>query len=475
MKRCVIRLGPCVTMLIVTLLVSTAMPLRAADEEALSTRVDRIARPYIDSGLVVGLTIGLVDSTGSQVFSYGKRATDDDRTPDSLTIYEIGSITKVFTSLSLADMSSEEMLPEHVAGHGSLDLDTPVQMLLPDTIAIPRYKETEITLLDLATHTSGLPRMPGNFRPMSFTNPYADYSPADLYDFFAGHTLASKPGSSYEYSNVGAGLLGHALARHADTSYEVLIVTRICKPIGMADTRVSLSAGQAERLAPGHDAEGNRVSNWDFLVLAGAGALRSNVRDMLMFLRANFRLTDSPLKVAIETTHVPRRDIDETEARIAMGWHVGADGTLWHNGQTGGYHSFIAFRKDLGIGVVVLSNSAVMAIDSLGDQLMKLLAEQPVQSSSVRIPIKLLPLALERYVGKYRFASGAIIEVARQDEGLIVHPPGQPQARLYAESETSFFLRVADATVTFQIGEDDEVTRLTWTQGWRRQIAEKVE
>src|SRR5208283_4407870 len=123
---------------------------------------------------------------------------NDKRALDGDTVFEIGSITKVFTALLLADM----------AQRGEVALTDPVSKYLPKGVKMPGRNGHAIMLQDLATHTSGLPRLPSNMKPKDFMNPYADYTPELLYQFLSSYELPRDPGSKWEYSNLGAGLLG---------------------------------------------------------------------------------------------------------------------------------------------------------------------------------------------------------------------------------------------------------------------------
>jgi D-alanyl-D-alanine-carboxypeptidase/D-alanyl-D-alanine-endopeptidase len=339
----------------------------------LKPKVDALAQPLVERGVLVGVVIGIVDGNNTQTFGYGKVSRRSKRTPDGKTVFEIGSITKLFTGLLLADMAQRKLVR----------LEEPVAGLLPRCVTVPQREGRTITLLDLATHTSGLPRLPGNLEPLILKkpgNPYADYTVRQLYQFLSKYSLTRKPGARYEYSNLGMGLLGHALARRAGTSYESLVVRRICLPLGMQETRIQLSEELRSRLAQGYDNHGDPAANWDMPALAGAGALRSTADDLLKFLRANMGLGPCPLAAAIDATHRPRHQIDKSGAEIAIGWHIRAgEEILWHSGETGGYHSFIAFRRGRKIGVVVLSNSAVGIVDQIGLRLMKLLAGESVE------------------------------------------------------------------------------------------------
>src|SRR5947209_4284392 len=179
----------------------------------------------------VGIVVGIIGPQGSKIYSYGRLAADSKAVPDGDTVFEIGSVTKVFTSLLLADMVQR----------GEVALTDPVSKYLPADVKMPERGGKKITLIDLATHTSGLPGMPNNFHSKDPGNPYADYTVPQLYEFLATVELTRDIGSQYEYSNLGGGLLGHALARRARTDYETLVRTRILEPLGMKSTAITLS------------------------------------------------------------------------------------------------------------------------------------------------------------------------------------------------------------------------------------------
>ena len=306
----------------------------------------------------VGIVVATISPVRRTLAAYGSVAKDRPRTPDENTLFEIGSITKVFTSLILADMVER----------GEVTLDTPVGRLLPDSVKVPSRNGKQITLLDLSMQVSGLPRMPTNFRPADFANPYADYDSARLYEYLSGYTLARDVGEKYEYSNVGVGLLGNALARKAGMSYEALVRSRVLEPLGMKDTTVTLSAAQKERLASGYSASLVPVKNWDLDALAGAGALRSTAADMLKFLAAHLEIDDSLLKPAMRRMRSQRRSTGTPGIDILMGWHTLSRGgveIIWHNGGTAGYRSFAGFDPVKRTGVVVLCNTS-FDIDDIG-------------------------------------------------------------------------------------------------------------
>jgi len=249
-----------------------------------------------------------------------------------------------------------------MAVRGEVTLDTPVQKLLPDSVKVPSRNGKQITLLDLSMHVSGLPRNPTNIHPADDANPFADYDTPKLYEFLSSYTLKRDIGEKYEYSNVGVGLLGHALARKAGMSYEALVRTRVLQPLGMKDTTVTLSDEQKKRLATGHNGALVSVKSWDFDALQGAGALRSTVNDMLKFLAANLELTNTPLKPAMLRMRSLRRSTGTPGSDILMAWHtLSRDGSeiVWHAGATSGYRSFVGFDPAKKTAVVVLCNTSL--------------------------------------------------------------------------------------------------------------------
>ncbi len=308
-----------------------------------------------------GIVVGVIDTNGTRVIGYGKTRQGGSNV-DGNTVFEIGSVTKVFTSLLLADMVE----------HSEVKLDDPISKFLPKSVKTPTRKGREITLVDLATHSSGLPRLPGNLTLLHIAthsdNPYADYTVQQMYEFLSGYNLPRDIGSKYEYSNFGAGLLGHLLSLKAGTNYEALVIQKICKPLGMTNTVVTLTPQLKSRLATGHNESGKPVGNWDIPTLAGAGALRSTVNDMLLFVAANLGMKKTALSPAMELQQKPIREAGSPDMQIGLAWHIakrrGLD-FVWHNGGTGGYHSFIGFNKATGRGVVVLCNSA-KSIDDVG-------------------------------------------------------------------------------------------------------------
>ncbi len=421
-----------------------------------------IIRQRVDEGRNVGIAVGLIDADGrTRTITHGRGP--GGASLDDHSVFEIGSITKTFTAGILADM----------VARGTVRLDQPVAELLPAGTIIPSRDGGQITLQHLATHSSGLPRMPANFAPKDPANPYADYDAVRLLAFLARYTLPRHIGAEYEYSNLGAGLLGHALATKAETTYERLLMDRIVGPLGLRETAITLTADMRRRLAPGHDAGGTPVRNWELGVLAGAGAIRSTVHDMRHYITANLDPRASPLGPALATTHAKRFQTSQPGVSIGLAWHrlvsPSGDTLLMHDGGTGGYAAFAGFDARRRVGVVVLSNSATSVADiglHLLDQRVPL-TKKPIARAAITLP----PDTLQRFVGEYPLAPNFVITVTRVSDRLMAQATGQPAFELFAESPTKFFLKVVDAQVEFETDAAGEITGLVLVQGGLRQRA----
>jgi serine-type D-Ala-D-Ala carboxypeptidase/endopeptidase len=310
--------------------------------------IQAIIDARVRDGRVAGIVVGLLEPDGStRVLTAGTAGTG--RSLGAESVFEIGSITKVFTGVLLADM----------ARTGDISPNDPIARYLPADARVPSRDGVDITLAHLSEQTSGLPRLPGNMRPRSMLDPYADYSIDQLYDFLRAHTLRRVPGAQYEYSNVGVGLLGHVLALRAGTSYEELVRTRILEPLGMHHTFITVPPAQRALVVAGHNAQGDTVPPWHLPTLAGAGALRSTTVDMLRFASAAVRDT-TPLGASIRLAMQPRVQTGNPSSMIGLGWHrldSNGDTLVLHNGGTGGFRTFLGIGAADGRAVVLLTNS----------------------------------------------------------------------------------------------------------------------
>lgn len=408
----------------------------------------------------LGIVVGTFGAAGRRVIAHGQFGAFHARPVDGDTVFEIGSITKVFTTLLLADM----------AGRGEVGLDDPVAGYLPAGVTVPERGGRQITLVDLATHMSGLPRLPDNFDPADPENPYADYTVEQLYAFLSGYDLPRDIGSQFEYSNLAMGLLGHALALRAGTDYGSLLRERILAPLGMSSTADAVHGDMKNRLANGHDDTLAPVSCWDLPTLAGAGALLSTANDLLNFLEMLLGARPSPLSAALATTLATRRPTGHGNDETGLGWVIsgsGDDQMVWHNGGTGGFRSFLGFLPAKGMGIVALSNTSTeVGVDDIGAHLLdpgNPLAQPP----KVRVAVTVDPAIYDGYVGEYPLAPDFVLTVTREDDGLFVQATGQGKAEVYPESEVHFFYKIVDAQITFEAGADGRAKGLTLHQNGR--------
>ena len=461
------RLTPRATLAVI--LLATAAEATAAQSFPSDSAILAIISQRVGEGRSAGIVVGLVEPDGrTRVVAFGDPGPG--KLPlDANTVFEIGSISKVFTSTVLAQMVSQ----------GKVKLDDPAQKFLPAGVKLPTRNGKEITLGNLSSQNSGLPRMPTNFAPQDPNNPYADYSVQQMYDFLSGLTLTRDPGEQFEYSNLGVGLLGHVLSLAAGKSYEQLEQEYVWTPLGMSRTAITLTPWMTEHLALGHDAEGKVVANWDIPTLAGAGAIRSTTTDMLKFVAANIHTDRGPLGMAMAFAQRERASAGGVGVGIGLNWiiqHAGADTVIWHNGGTGGYRAFAGFVPSRQVGVVVLTNSGGAGADDIGMHLLvpRLpLAPKP-EAAKQRTAIELKAEAVAPYVGTYEVTPQFAFVVTLSGDALSLQATGQGVIRLWPETATDFFIKEVDAQVTFVRDAQGVVTSLVLHQGGQNVPARKV-
>jgi len=420
----------------------------------------------------VGIVIGIIDPHGRRVVSYGALDKGDKRPLNGDTLFEIGSITKVFTALLAADM----------AQRGEVKLDDPVQKYLPDTVKVPQRNGKQITLIDLATHTSGLPRMPENFRPKDPNNPYADYTVEALYSFLTSYELHRDIGIKYLYSNLGFGLLGQALAQRAGVDYEKLVVDRICTPLGMNSTRITLSEPLRQRFAVGHMSDLISAHEWDIPVLAGAGALRSSANDLLIFLAAMMDYTHNPLAAAQKATLSIQRPTGGPFMETGLGWDIdtrGGNKIISKGGATAGFTTFIGYSPKTRVGVVALANTSGVGPGDIGFHLLDarypLWVPETFPSTKPSEPA-VAANVLDGYVGHYKLTPALIANVTREDDQLYVQLTNQPRAAVYPKSDKEFAYKLVDAQLTFEAGTAGRpASAFVLHQGGRDMRAERID
>ncbi|MFY9655910.1 MAG: serine hydrolase domain-containing protein [Methylocystis sp.] len=416
----------------------------AAETLALPERVLEAARARVASGYHYSLVFGVVDGDRAGIATLG--ALPDGLAPDGDTLYEIGSITKTFTGLLLA----QAVLA------GRLSLDTPVEELLPD-FKLPTRGGRKITLGVLADHTSGLPRVPPDQWPKDVENPYADYDAAKLKAFLAGYDLPRDPGAREGYSNLGFGLLGYVLARAANRPYPELVEQEIFRPLGMTMSVAAFARVGGRRLASGHDISGKIAQNWDMDALAGAGAILSCANDMLRYLMTNMGATATPLLEAMKLAQAPKVVASgaDQKMRVGLAWITTDKNIVWHNGGTGGYRSFLGFTADGRRGVIILSDSDC-SVDDLGFATLD--PDAPLAPSFTRIA---LPDAeLDDYVGAYSLGEWRLLRIERGNGALRARYPGGFAIPIFPCASNAFFARELGFSMRFKRDEKKDVIGL---------------
>jgi CubicO group peptidase (beta-lactamase class C family) len=419
---------------------------------------EELGRPLIDDGWIAGAAIALVDGDTVMHTALGE-ATADGHPPSPDTIFEIGSVSKVFTATLLAEM----------VARGEVALSD----RLNDVLADAGDPTRDVQLLHLATHTSGLPFLPEGFSPDP-SDPYATYGETDLKRALA-QTVRRSAGVAFEYSNLGMAVLAIALTERAGRPFDRLLQERIARPLSLEDTYVGAAMRQTAPVAEGHDADGNRVPAWTFAAFAGAGGIRSSPRDLAKLVQAHMNPPATSLGMAIRETIKVRYALNNREGSMGLAWNIAPDGTRWHNGETGGFHAWVGFDPERKQGVVVLANSAAPIVDQFGAVLLRRLrgdrAELDVPST-----VQLSDAQLTAYAGTYAFAPGLEL-VIRVDAGrLLARMTGQAEHRLYAASDAMLYWRVVDAKVEMLRSTDasEAVTEVRLHQGGVISTAKRV-
>lgn len=420
-------------------------PMPAAVAADLESEVRRLCQPLVDAKIAPGLMVGVLHDGETTLVPVGSLTFDAKTPPTADTIYEIGSITKAFTGVLLAD----------AVLRGEAAVEDPIGRYAPGGFETPEYDGEPIRLWHLATHTSALPRIPMDMDANDLTNPYATYTGARLWKYVDGFKLLAKPGKVHAYSNLGVGLLGSLLAQRAGKPYEALLQERICKPLGMSSTTTRLTTdAQRKRLAPPYEAGGARATSWDFDALAGCGAIRSSVNDMLKFGAAALADDDTPVCKAIRLAGEQKFPFKEGGG-IGLGWMIAGDGqTRWHNGQTAGYAGALFVNRPLKCAVVVLGNGADPAVGLVGERIVQSIAGMKVDPPQVIKTVKVSADELERLIGVYASTHGFDLTVTREDDALKAQITGQPAFPVFAESPTRFRYRVVEAVLEFKLDGD---------------------
>ena len=399
------------------------------------------------------VAVGTVSEVGRVVFACKKEAGPVTFDRDSL--FELGSVSKVFTGLLLADM----------VRRGEVALSDPISKHAPKDAKLPTYNGREITLGDLVTHRSALPLLPPGFVPADMSNPYAALDTKALYEALARTSLDRDIGTRQEYSNFGLMLLSDLLGRAAGKRYDELVAERIFKPLAMTSTAVKLSPEQAKRMVQGHGNEYRRVAPWDFdPALSGVGGIRSSLLDMMRFVEAASGRRPLGLRETFATSFTPLiNEPGGTSTLFAWGMRKRDVGRLlFHNGQTGGMRATLVVNPDNGTGAVVFTDSTAN-LDDLAFHLVD--ASLPIRVK--RETVALDAAKLSEYVGVYELNPGFDLRIYRDGDALMAQATGQGTVQIFPEALDRFFFKIVDAQLSFRRGQDGKVVSVILHQGGR--------
>jgi CubicO group peptidase (beta-lactamase class C family) len=441
----------------------TACAIPAAAAELPADTADYL-RKSVDGGTYVGVIVGLVDGDQVTIQSFGRASKETGKAPDADTGFAIGSITKTFTATLLAS--------EVIAGR--MKLDDPVQKYMPADTTITQVGDRPMTLAHVATHLSGLPRMPPSFAPTNPADPWGDYfagfDDAKLWEAMRTVKPARAPEAGSEYSNFGFGLLGTLVARSAGTSYDALVSERIFKPLGMTRSHMAPHDATRQPIAQGYDRAGKPAQHWTFQSLAGAGAIYSTMTDMLAYLRVNMAVaaktpSATPLHQAMAMAQQPRADMGG--GKIGLAWITAPNGIRMHDGETIGFSSFLGFTMDGTRGVVVLANTIRLEVTSrVGLHLLNSSAPLPMLPPA---EVALAPGMLAQYVGRYMVTPEQHVVVTPREGGLDVQLPGQASYPVFASAPDHFYWKIVAAQADFERDAQGRIMRMVLHQNGARQ------
>jgi CubicO group peptidase (beta-lactamase class C family) len=434
--------------------------------------VEKAASPLVEKRVADGLSVGYIEGQHYGIVHLGSSSRARKKA-DNLTVYEIGSVSKVFTGLMLAD----------AVVRGEINLNAAADVANPAGMRLPSRDGTSIKWIDLSTHRAGLPRLPGNLQVTDATNPYRDYDSKKAAAFLNQYELPRQPGESQEYSNLGASVLGYLVAQNAGKSYQQLLRERIAEPLRMTDCTVSLSSDQRKRLALPHDGFGSATPPWTWADVPGAGGIHATMRDMMRFAKAQLTPPTGTLGDAIELAWKQQRDADASGPAMGLGWLIAGDGqTRWHNGQTGGSHAALFINRELECAVVVLCNTALAnEVDQLAMQMVMKAAGQEVKpepsgtSDNASGDLAIDSELRRRLVGRYQLTPSFIFDVRDRDGRLIVGITNQATQEVYPDSPTRWSYRGVDATLEFKLTKTDPAKSLVLHQNGIKQTARRID
>lgn len=426
-----------------------------------------LVAPWVGAGFAPGFVVGVVRGDEVWTQGFGETALGNGLAPDARTLYELGSLTKVYTGLLLADA--------HLSGVARLD--DPLSAHLPDGVAVPAVDGAPIRLVHLSTHSSGLSRLPSNLRAAA-ADPYASYDAAALYAGLAAARPTRPAGARYEYSNFAVGGLGHALARAWGVeSFDALCLARLAVVHGLDDTRVALSPAQLARLAPPHDEALLPGRAWGFDALAAAGGLRASTDDVLRFARLFFDGAQHG-HAAAAALALGAHSRAPGGPPVGLGWHhigglPGFAAVVGHEGQTGGYHTVLLVAPRERIAVTVLANAPCGELGELGVSLLRRARGEAVAPATFAALAPVPPRALDELPGAYRVGFLDSVTVEAVDGALVLRRSGAPRVRLHAVGGDRYEYRVVPGALEVTRDAAGQVEALVLVSGNQRETARR--
>lgn len=425
--------------------------------------LQRLASPLVDSERMAGLSVGVIQGERELKLHLGQSNPTGQVATDE-TIYEIGSISKVFTATLLAGLIEK----------GAVGLEGPA--FSGDTkLQVPGEIASAVSWKHLATHRSGFPRLAGNMRNVSSENPYSRETSDRVAAFLKSLQLKAKPGRAYAYSNLGFAVLGYRVGEVTGKSYETMLREQITVPLGMRDTCVDLSDEQTGRFATPY-AGGKQVSPWTFADMPGAGGIRSTLPDMMLFAKAALDPPDNATGRAIDRTFQKHQAGGLRGFSMGLGWHFDRDlQTRWHNGETGGFHGALFVNRKMNATVVVLANSSNgSVVDVLAKQLMQVMAGRKVEPQEFAREVNVNADEKRRLCGCYQLAENFVFDVHLKGDEVWVGITNQPAQQVFAKSPTEWFYRSVDAALIFELDPSGIPLALVVHQNGLKQRAKRV-
>ncbi len=401
----------------------------------------------VKHGINPSIVIGVYQDGKSVFYTQGYQDLEQKTPATEQSVYEIGSITKTFTGLLLAQAVKQN----------KLTLDTAVQDHLPNGVTLQDSAAQPITFKQLSTHTSGLPRMPDNI-PLFTKDPYADYDQAKLWQ---GIKTAKRlqAGVNYQYSNLAVGLLGVALSRVENLTYNQLVTERIIKPLALNSTFMQLDEVPKQHLATGYT--GNKAANpWNFKALAGAGSIRSSIKDLLAYGVAHLQGSEHPLAAAMQLATTAHHQQDQL--RVGLGWHISPSNMLWHNGGTMGFRSILMIDRQNNKVVAGITNHNNEDVEDIVSHLMD--ASNPLKTHDY--PVAIEAAQLQQYIGTFYNADADKPITIKANQGHLYFTANkQPKQRMTYIGDNTFRFGVAKVTISYHKDEQGHITGFEF-KGW---------